>query len=154
MSLIIILLAVFNNFAIRRPISLLVPPKQKTWLRPWSRLFVSVECISPISSIRRRCNCSSVTQAAARCLGSSLLGPCGNWPWALISLRSGPAAPPSQAEQLTAWTLACYYQTSYTEPESTHTLDEQVTYDTYTACIDETMFIARIMGLTTIVSKS
>jgi len=44
MSLIIILLAVFNNFAIRhpicyhnRPISLLVPPKQKTWLRPCKR---------------------------------------------------------------------------------------------------------------------
>ena len=39
---------------------------------------------------RRRCNCSSVTQAAARCLGS-LLGPCGNKRAALISLRSGPA---------------------------------------------------------------
>jgi len=46
MSLIIILLAVFNNFAIRRPYLLssaphiiaVVPPKQKMWLRPWSSL--------------------------------------------------------------------------------------------------------------------
>jgi len=45
MSLIIILLAVFNNFAIRRPYLLSAAPhiiarpppqkKQKTWLRPW-----------------------------------------------------------------------------------------------------------------------
>ena len=52
-----------------------------------------------------QCNSSSVTQAAACCLGSSLLGPCWNRQAALISLRSGPL---SQAEQLTMWTLACY----------------------------------------------
>ena len=37
------------------------------------------------------CNCISVTQSAARCLGSSLLSLCGNRRAALICLISGPA---------------------------------------------------------------
>ena len=85
------------------------------------------------SIIKELINCSSVTQAAARCLGSSLLGPFGNRRAALITLRSGTVLPSMSNSPRGLW---------------------PATYDTDTACTHETMSIARIVGLTTIGWKS